>query len=73
MIRTLDNPYSEKGGLAILFGNLAENGCVVKAAGVDPKMLTHRGPAVIFESQEEACEDRRVHTARKGGEQETSR
>ena len=56
VIRTLDNPYSEKGGLAILFGNLAENGCVVKAAGVDPKMLTHRGPAVIFESQEEACE-----------------
>ena len=56
VIRTLDNPYSEKGGLAILFGNLAENGCVVKAAGVDPKMLVHKGPAVIFESQEEACE-----------------
>ncbi|MDR0933108.1 MAG: dihydroxy-acid dehydratase [Victivallales bacterium] len=56
VIRTLDNPYSEKGGLAILFGNLAEKGCVVKAAGVDPKMLLHKGPAVIFESQEEACE-----------------
>ena len=56
VIRTLDNPYSEKGGLAILFGNLAENGCVVKAAGVDPKMLVHKWPAVIFESQEEACE-----------------
>jgi dihydroxy-acid dehydratase len=56
VIRTLDNPYSEKGGLAILFGNLAEKGCVVKTAGVAPEMLVHRGPAVIFESQEEACE-----------------
>ena len=56
VIRTLDNPYSEKGGLAILFGNLAENGCVVKAAGVDPKMLVHKGPAVILDSQEEDCE-----------------
>ena len=56
VIRTLDDPYSKSGGLAILFGNLAERGSVVKAAGVDPKMLTHRGPAVIFESQEEACE-----------------
>ncbi len=56
IIHTLDNPYSAKGGLAILFGNLAEKGCVVKAAGVAKAMLTHRGPAVIFESQEEACE-----------------
>lgn len=56
IIRTLEEPYSKSGGLAILFGNLAERGSVVKAAGVDPKMLTHRGPAVIFESQEEACE-----------------
>ena len=56
VIRKLDNPYSEKGGLAILFGNLAEKGGVVKTAGVSPAMLTHRGPAVIFESQEEACE-----------------
>ncbi len=55
VIRPLDSPYSESGGLAILFGNLAVNGAVVKAAGVSPKMLTHRGPAVIFESQEEAC------------------
>ena len=55
VIRTVDNAYSKVGGLAILFGNLAENGCVVKAAGVDPKMLVHKGPAVIFESQEEAC------------------
>ena len=56
VIRTLENAYSQSGGLAILFGNLAASGCVVKAAGVAPKMLTHRGPAVIFESQEEACE-----------------
>lgn len=56
VIRPLENAYSKVGGLAILFGNLAANGCVVKAAGVDPKMLVHKGPAVIFESQEEACE-----------------
>jgi len=56
VIHTLENAYSAKGGLAILFGNLAEKGCVVKAAGVAPSMLTHKGPAVIFESQEEACD-----------------
>lgn len=55
-IRTLDNAYSQKGGLAILSGNLAPNGSVVKSAGVAPEMLVHKGPAVIFESQEEACE-----------------
>ncbi|MHB9137843.1 MAG: dihydroxy-acid dehydratase [Victivallaceae bacterium] len=55
VIRTIKKAYSQEGGLAILFGNLAENGCVVKAAGVAPQMLKHRGPAVIFESQEEAC------------------
>ncbi len=54
-IRTLDNPYSKDGGLAILFGNLAPEGCVVKTAGVKPEMLTHSGPAVIFDSQEDAC------------------
>ena len=56
VIRTLDNPYSPDGGLAILRGNLAENGCVVKTAGVSPGMMTHRGPAVIFNSQEDACD-----------------
>ena len=55
-IRRLDKAYSQTGGLAILRGNLAEDGAVVKSAGVDPKMLVHVGPAVIFESQEEACE-----------------
>ena len=56
VIRALDNPYSTDGGLAILTGNLAQNGAVVKKAGVAAGMLKFRGPAVIFESQEEACE-----------------
>ncbi len=55
-IRTIENAYSQEGGLVILRGNLAEDGAVIKAAGVDPKMLKHSGPAVIFESQEDACE-----------------
>ena len=54
-IRPLDNAYSAEGGLSILYGNLAEAGCVVKSAGVHPDMKSHRGPAVIFESQDEAC------------------
>jgi dihydroxy-acid dehydratase len=56
VIHQIDNPYSKKGGLAILKGNLAPNGGVVKTAGVAPEMLTHSGTAVIFESQEDACE-----------------
>ncbi|MBN1765369.1 MAG: dihydroxy-acid dehydratase [Sedimentisphaerales bacterium] len=55
-IRPLDKAYSPKGGLAILRGNLAPNGGVIKTAGVSASMLTHSGPAVIFNSQEEACE-----------------
>jgi len=55
-IRTVENAYSKEGGLAMLYGNLAPDGAVVKTAGVDPKMLRHEGPAVIFESQEDACE-----------------
>jgi len=54
-IRSLENAYSQTGGLSILWGNLCEGGAVVKTAGVTPKMLKHTGPAVIFESQEEAC------------------
>ncbi len=53
-IRTLDNPYSETGGLAILFGNLAQDGAVVKTAGVLPEMMQHRGPARVYESHDEA-------------------
>ena len=56
VIRPLENAYSKSGGLAILKGNLAPNGCVVKIAGVADKMLKHTGQAVIFESQEDACE-----------------
>lgn len=56
VIRTVSNAYSPDGGLAVLFGNLAEQGAIVKKAGVLPEMLVHRGPAVIFESQEAACE-----------------
>ena len=56
VIHPLENAYSRDGGLAILFGNLAEEGAVVKKAGVHPDMMSFRGPAVIFESQEEACE-----------------
>ena len=54
-IRTLDNAYSQKGGLAILKGNLAPKGAVVKSAGVAPQMQKHTGPAIIFESQEDSC------------------
>lgn len=53
-IREPNNPYSEEGGLAILRGNLAPKGAVVKTAGVLPKMLRHTGPAVIFESEMDA-------------------
>jgi len=56
VIRPLEKAYSKTGGLAILRGNLAPNGGVVKSAGVAEEMLAHTGPAVIFESQEEACE-----------------
>jgi dihydroxy-acid dehydratase len=55
-IRTVETAYSPEGGLSILYGNLAEEGAVVKAAGVEREMLVMSGPAVIFESQEEACE-----------------
>ncbi len=54
VIRPLENAYSEEGGLAVLFGNLAPEGAVVKTAGVSPKMMVHRGPAIVFNSQEEA-------------------
>jgi len=53
-IRPLDDPYSERGGLAILFGNLAPDGAVIKAAGVLPEMMRHHGPAVVFDSHDAA-------------------
>lgn len=54
VIRPLSNPYSPTGGLAILSGNLAPNGAVVKVGAVDPEMMQHEGPAVVFNSQDEA-------------------
>lgn len=54
VIKTVDAPYSPTGGLAVLFGNLAPEGAVVKEAGVDPAILKHTGPAVIYESEEDA-------------------
>ena len=56
VIRDIDNPYSEKGGLAVLFGSLAPNGAVVKKSAVAPEMLIHQGPARVFDSEEEAIE-----------------
>ncbi len=55
-IRDREHAYSQDGGLAVLYGNLAENGCIVKTAGVDESILTFSGPARIFESQEEAVD-----------------
>lgn len=55
-IRDLGHPYSKDGGLAVLFGNIAKNGCIVKTAGVDESILRFEGKARVFESQEEACE-----------------
>ncbi len=55
-IRDLEHAYSKDGGLAVLYGNLAEQGCIVKTAGVDASILTFTGPARVFESQEAAVE-----------------
>lgn len=55
-IRDLEHAYTKDGGLAVLFGNIAQNGCVVKTAGVDESLWHFEGPAVVFDSQEDACE-----------------
>lgn len=55
-IRPIDNPYSETGGLAILWGNIAKDGCVVKRSAVAPEMLKHTGPARVFDSEDEAID-----------------
>ncbi len=54
VIRPLENPYNSSGGLAVLFGNLAPEGAVVKKGAVDPEMMQHQGPARVFDSEEEA-------------------
>ena len=55
-IRDLEHAYTKDGGLAVLFGNIAQDGCVVKTAGVDESIWHFEGPAVVFDSQEDACE-----------------
>ncbi|AEJ61051.1 Dihydroxy-acid dehydratase [Spirochaeta thermophila DSM 6578] len=55
-IRDVEHAYYPDGGLAVLYGNIARRGCVVKTAGVDPSIFHFKGPAKVFESQEEACE-----------------
>ena len=56
IIRPIENPYSETGGIAILWGNIAEEGCAVKRSAVAPEMLVHSGPARVFNSEDEAIE-----------------
>lgn len=53
-IRTVENPYSKTGGIAVLRGNIAPDGCVVKRSAVAPEMLIHEGPAKVYDSEEEA-------------------
>ena len=55
-IRDLEHAYTKDGGLAVLFGNIAQDGCVVKTAGVDSELWHFEGPAKVFDSQEDACE-----------------
>lgn len=66
IIRPIDQPYSQAGGLAILFGNLAPDGAVIKTGAVDPTIKQFEGPAVIFESQEEAVEGIKQGKVKKG-------
>ncbi|MBR4978927.1 MAG: dihydroxy-acid dehydratase [Clostridia bacterium] len=54
IIRPIENPYSENGGIAVLKGNLAPDGCVVKQSAVSPEMMVHKGPARVFDSEEDA-------------------
>ncbi len=55
-IRDVDHAYSREGGLAVLYGNIAADGCIVKTAGVDPEIWKFEGPARVFQSQEAACD-----------------
>lgn len=55
-IRDIEHAYTKDGGMAVLFGNIAQDGCVVKTAGVDESIWKFSGPAVVFDSQDEACE-----------------
>ncbi len=66
IIRTIDSPYSQQGGLAVLFGNLAPDGSIVKTGAVNSKMLVHSGPARIYESQETALSGIMNHEVQPG-------
>lgn len=65
-IRDIEHAYTRDGGLAVLFGNIAQDGCVVKTAGVAPELWHFEGPAVVFDSQEDACEGILSGRVRKG-------
>ena len=65
-IRDIEHAYTRDGGMAVLFGNIAQDGCVVKTAGVDPSLWHFEGPAVVFDSQEDACEGILGGRVRKG-------
>jgi dihydroxy-acid dehydratase len=56
VVRPLENPYTQTGGIAVLFGNIAKNGCVVKRSAVAPEMLVHTGPARVFDSEDDAIQ-----------------
>ena len=65
VIRNIDNPYTKTGGIAILFGNLAPDGCVVKRSAVSESMLKHEGPARVFDSEDDAIKaiyDKKINT-----------
>lgn len=57
VIRPIENPYSENGGIAVLWGNLAQEGCVVKRSAVAPEMMVHEGPARVYDCEEDAIAD----------------
>ena len=66
IIRSIDKPYRKTGGLSVLFGNLAPNGAIVKTGAVDEKMLVFKGPAVVFDSQDETTEGIRNGKVKEG-------
>lgn len=66
VIRTIEDPYSAEGGLAILYGNLAPDGAVIKTGAVDPRMMVHTGPARIYESQDDAVAGIKAKKVQKG-------
>ena len=66
IIRPVDNPYMKTGGIAVLKGNIAPDSCVVKAAAVAPEMMTHTGPARVFDSEDDAIKAIRAGKIVKG-------